>query len=444
MNNKQVTFSIFFLSIFLLAALRMNGAETNENISPTTWSYQECLNYAIEHNIDLRRELLTSESSKVDLEKAKAQWLPSLNLATTQGFTNYPKDNGNSYTGTYGLNASWTIYDGNSRNNNIKSSEIQTRINDYSIESVKNNLETQILSYYLKILYSKEAIEISKQALEVSKMQMERAEQLMKSGKLSRVDLSQIESQYHTDNYNLVSSQSNYSTNIMELKQLLMLGHDYNFELDSLSFSELLILGDLPLIGDVYSTAISWLPTFKSSTLQQEMKDYDIKSAKGGYYPSISLNAGVGTSNSTSNSGNFGNQLYKGLNEQISVTFSVPILDKKTNKSAVAKANIEKLNAVLEHESLENELSKTIESIFIEARSSQAKYVSGLEQVKSAQLTNDLTSEQFRLGLVNTLDLLTSHNNLLSAQQELLQSKYMAIISIKMIEFYEHKSITLP
>ena len=151
----------------------------------------------------------------------------------------------------------------------------------------------------------------------------------------------------------------------------------------------------------------------------------------------------MGTGNGSGTGYSFGDQLLNGLNEHIGVTLSIPILDNKTNKSNVAKAKIEKLNTSLKLQSKLNDVAQSVENYYIEAQNAQAKYVSGKKQLASAELTDELTNEQFKLGLVNTLDLLSSHNSLLNARQELLQSKYMTILNIKMLDFYGNKGITL-
>lgn len=437
--------------LLMTVALAMNGLPINAQESGSTgdtWSYARCVEYAKANNIKLQQSILTKESGLVSLEAAKAKWFPTLDASVSQGFSNYPRPadgaKKNMYNGSYGLNAGWTVYDGGNRENSIKRSKIETEINDLAIEEIHNNLETEILSYYLQILYAKEAIGIANQSLEVSKMQMERAKQLMDAGKMSRVDYTQLESQYNSDLYNVVSAESNYNTNVLNLKRLLELGINTELALDSLSFSTADVLQPIADKNDIYVTALAWMPEFKSSQLQADASDLDIKIAQSGARPKISLNGSVGSGNASGSNYNFGDQLLNNLNEHIGVTLSVPILDNKSNKSAVAKARIEKLNTLLDQRDLENNLAQSIESTYIEAVNNQAKYRSGLVQLESAELTDELTNEQFKLGLVNTLELLTSHNKLLNARQELLQSKYMAILSIKMLDFYQNKGINLP
>lgn len=435
-----------------LLAVSANNAGLSQEVSsetllPQMWSYAECVDYAKAHNITLRQTVLTKESGLCDLEAAKAQWFPTLNFSTSQGFTNYPRPadglKSNAYSGQYGFNAGWTLYDGGKRENSIRRSELQNEVNGLAVETIHNNLETEILVTYLQILYARDAIAIAKQTSEVSKAQKERAEQLVKAGKMSRVDYVQLESQYLNDEYNVVAAEGAYNSRKLELKKMLELGIEIDMSLPELTFDESEVLQPLPAKADVYAKAISWLPELKSLGIEGDISELDEKIAKSGYAPTISLNGSVSTSNGSGTGYSFGNQLLNGLNEHIGVTLSVPIFDNKTNKTNVAKAKIDKLNTSLKRQSKLNDVAQNVETYYIEAGNAQAKYVSGKKQLQSAELTDELTNEQFKLGLVNTLDLLSSHNSLLSARQELLQAKYMAILNIKMLDFYQNKGITL-
>ena len=450
------------------AAVAAWGTEPGDTVQlpqqqglPQSWSYSECVEYARANNIDLHQSRLARESSGYDLEAARGQWLPTFNFSTSHNLSNYPSPAGgnftynesngtlnsvnkNTYNGSYGITGGWTVFNGNQRRNNIKRNELQNDINDMAVEQMNNSLETQILNYYLQILYAREAIEIARQTMEVSEAQMKRGEELMRAGKMSRVDYVQLESQWQTDRYNVVTAESTYETNKTQLKQLLELGIDYDMQIDSIDFDEAVILQPLPDKADVYNTAIAWLPEVQQAALQQDMSELDIKIAKSGYMPTIAINGSVGTGTNSSSSYSFGNQMKNNFNEQIGISLSIPIFDGKQTKTDVAKARVSKLNTILDYRSLLNDVAQTIETAYLDARNSQAQYASGKESVRSAELTDELTNEQFRLGLVNTLDLLSSHNALLSARLQLLQSKYMALLNLKMLDYYQHKGITLP
>lgn len=441
--------------------LAQQVAESDSLQLPQSWSYNECIEYAKANNIDLRQSLLNRELGGYDLEAAKGQWLPTFNFSTSHRLSNYPSPSGgnftydegngtlnsvskNTYNGSYGITGAWTIFNGNQRRNNIKRSELQNDIYDMTVAQTSNSIETQVLNYYLQILYAREAIDIAKQTLEVSEAQMERGEQLMQAGRMSRVDYVQLESQYQSDKYNVVTAESTYETRKMQLKQLLELGIDYDMQIDSIVFDDEMILQPLPDKTDIYNTAIAWLPEIQQSALQQEMSELDIKIAKSGYMPTISLSGSLGTGSNSSSDYSFGSQMKHNFNEQIGVTLSVPIFDGKQTKTEVAKAQVSRLNTIFDYRSLLNDVAQTIETAYLDARNSQAQYVSGKESVKSAELTDELTNEQFELGLVNTIDLLSSHNSLLTARLQLLQAKYMALLNLKMLDYYQHKGITLP
>lgn len=410
-----------------------------------TWTYQDCVDYAREHNISLKQSRLSEQSDAYTLEASKAQWLPSLGFATTQGFSNVPfNENGNknSYSSDYGLNASWTLWNGGERENTIKRDELQTRISALNTDDFRRSLETEILQLYINILYAREAIGINEEAAAVSAAQAERARQLMESGRLSRVDYTQLEAQAEQDRYAVVSAQGTYETQRMQLKKLLELGLTEQLEIAAVEFAEADVLAQLPSIEESYTMALATDSKLRGDELSVESAELEKKIAKAGYYPSLAVTAGIGTSYMAPGA-SFGNQLKWGLSESVGLTVSIPIFDKKQTKTAVAKANVQQLNAELEIASRQNEIAQTIEGLYIDLKAAQARYVSGQEQVKSTALSAELVGEQFNLGLVNTVELLTAHNALLQAQRELLQAKYMAMLDHKLIEFYRTSSVSL-
>jgi outer membrane protein len=413
--------------------------------SAQEWSYYDCVEWAKEHNISLQQSRINETIAGYDLESAQAQWQPTLDFATTHGYTNTPfgKGNKNSYNSSYGLNAGWTVWNGGIRENNIKRSKISTEIDRLNTEEILRGIETDLLSVYINILYARESISIYEEAVELSKAQADRARQLMEAGRLSKVDYAQLESQYEQDRYNLVNAKGTYDNRRMELKTLLQLGINDNITLQDVTWTREQVMAELPDIDDSYKLAIQTDKKIQALKLSDEQADLDIAIAKGGRMPNISLSAGVGTGYYAPG-GAFGTQMKQSINESVGLTFSVPILDNKKNKTAIAKAKAQQLNAQLDIDSRYNDIARNVETWYIDLRAAQSRYAAGEEQVKSTTLSNDLVNEQFKLGLVNTVELMTAHNNLLEARHSLLQAKYMAMLGHKMIEFYRTATITMP
>ena len=424
------------LSMLLLGASQVSGQE---------WTFNDCLDYAREHNISLKQAVLNEQISAYSLEESKAEWQPSLDFSTTHGLTNTPWSDGkkNAYNSNYGLNAGWTVWNGGKRENHIRRAEIQSSIDALSTLDRFRNIETELLSIYINILYNKESISIYEEAVNLSKAQADRARQLMEAGRLSKVNYAQLQSQYEQDRYNLVNAEGTYNTRRMELKRLLELGIDTDIVLKEVEWTPEEVLAELPPLQQSYEMALATDAQLQASELQKKMADIDIAIAKAGRYPTISLNAGV-TTGYFSSGPDFETQMKQAFNENIGLSLSIPILDNKKTKTATAKANVQRINAALDEQSRQNDIAQDVESWYIDLKASQARYKAGIEKAASASLSNDLVNEQFNLGLVNTVELMTAHNNLLEARHSLLQAKYMAMLGHKMIEYYRTANITMP
>ncbi len=413
---------------------------------PDRWSYSDCVDWAIAHNVDLRKVLLQILQADQNVGQAKDAWLPTVGFNTSQGYVNYPAPapggNSNAYTSSYGINAQWTVWEGNMRKYRLESAELLARQQRLTGEDQIKTIRLAVLSAYLRILYAREAIDIAAQSLEVSASQTERTRRLMETGRTSKVDFSQIESQQAQDEYNLTQARNNYATSKLELKRLLQLGIDSDFELVETPVTEAEVLMPLPEAKSVYDYAASWLPAFRSNDLNRAILANDVSIARAGYLPEISLQGGIGTGYNTGGSG-WGTQMKQGLHENLGLSLSVPIYDGNATRRAVAKAKLAELEYELDRENLLNDLSQTLESLYIDAGNARSRYEAALKQLEANSLTAQLVDRQFDLGLVNPLDLLTAHNNLLNSRLELLQSKYLALLANKSILFYATRAITL-
>lgn len=457
MNYRKLT--LFFLGFCaaiagraqtdsLFTHVEVTDVVAPESISvPDTWTYNQCVEWAVKNNTDIRSTLLSVLQSDQDIAGAKDAWLPSVDFSTSHNFSNYPSpENGrknNNYNSSYGVNASWTVWEGNARKYRLESSRMVRMQQQLAGENQVNELKLAILQAYLNILYSREAIEIAKQTLEVSTAQAVRARRLTEAGRSSKVDLAQIESQRAQDEYNLVQAESNLASDKMTMKKLLALGLDTNMDIAETIFADNEVTAPLPAMDATFAAAASWLPEFKNNELNKDVYANDVKIARAGYMPNIALQGGVGTGYASGGSA-WGTQMKHGFNEYVGLSLSVPIFDGNKTKRAVAKAKLAELEYDVNRDRLLDNLSQTIESLYIQARNAQAKYTSGITRLAATEQTATLVNRQFELGAVNPLELLTAHNNLLSARLEQLQNKYMAILSNKTIEFYNTQQVVMP
>lgn len=409
------------------------------------WTYADCVSYAREHNISLQKSRLSEETSAYNLEEAKAQWQPTLDFATSHAYANYPWGEGskNGYNSSYGLNAGWTVWNGGERENTIKRNRLQTEIDRLNTGHQLRTLETDLLQVYVNILYARESIGIYDEAAKVSEAQADRGQQLMEAGRMSRVDYAQLRSQAEQDRYAVVNARATYDTRRMELKQLLELGVDTDITPAPVEWDSAQVMAALPPITESCALARDTDLRIKGLELESEASEVDVAIARAGRSPRLTLNAGAGTGYAAPG-GAFGTALKRGWNESLGLTLSIPILDNKKTKTAVARAKVQQMDAQLDIDQRLTELDQTVENWYIDTRSAQSRYTAAEQQLKSARLTDELTNERFDLGYVDTVELMTAHNSYVEAQHTLLQAKYMAMLGQKMIEFYRNATVTLP
>ena len=443
-----------FVFCFCTGGLRLLSAQEK----PQEWTLKNCIDYALTQNIQLKKSKIALESSQVDSKSARAKLFPSLSFGSTQQYINTPFPEGNSldnyvitgskgssknsYTGNYSLRSSMTLYNGGKLRNNIKSSKLQEQVQQYSVEEEIDNIETSITESFLQILYAQESVKINEETVALSKLQCERGKALLEAGSISQSDYAQLESQYSSDKYQLVLSQTTLESNIQTLKQLLEMDMTETLSISTPNLEAHDVLTPLPGKEEVYQSALNFIPSIQSGKLGIDIAKLEHKNAKAGYYPTLDLSASVGTGHISGSDSNFGQQMKNKLNESIGLTLSVPIFSNRENKSAVEKAKLQISEAELEYLNAQKELQKTIEDIYLNATSSQAQYAA-IEQVRASKTSYNLAQEQFNLGMKNTVELLTEKNNFLSAQQEMLQAKYMAILNAQLLRFYQGKEITL-
>ena len=464
MNVKRLTVITLCMagSACLSAQETMNGeVDSNETRSsealPTQWTLQNCIDYALQHNITLQKQRISAESAEVDVRTAKAAMFPSLNVSMSQRIVNRPKSETNtiidgdmvktsesktSYNGSYGIDASWTLFNGK-RLNTIKQQKLNNRIAELSVKESENNIEEQIAQLYVQILYSGEAVKVNENTLETSIAQVERARQLFEAGSIAKSDLAQLEAQVSTDRYQLVTSEAQLQEYKLQLKQLLELDGESEMSLYMPSVDNAKVLTPLPSKGDIYLSALTIRPEIAAGKLEVETSELDVKIARAGYLPSLNLTAGIGTSHANGSDFTFSEQIKQNWNNSLGVSLSVPIFNQRQTKSAVEKAKLQKQTSELSLLDEQKTLYKTIESLWLDANNAQQQYVAAKEKLRSTQSSYELVQEQFNLGMKNTIELLTEKNNLLSALQETLQAKYTALLNIQLLRFYQGEAIEL-
>ena len=417
------------------------------------WTMQECIDYAMANNITLQKSKLQKQSATEDLKGSKAALLPTLNASTNQSVGYQPwKDSGVStvtngmvntkvdktyYNGSYAVNAQWTVWNGNRNTNTIKLNKITEDEAELQSKETANSIQERIAQLYTQILYLDENVKVNEQMLETAKKNEERGQEMVNVGKMSKADLAQLSAQRATDEYNIVETRSQLLNYKLQLKQLLEITDETEFDVAIPEITDTMVLKEVPTLQGVYEQALLNRPEIERSKLAIKSSDMNLSVAKAGWLPTVSMTGSFGTSTNSLSSNGWGKQMKTNFDAMAGVSVSVPIYDGRSTKTSVNKAKIQQLSAQLDLLDQQKTLYSTIQEYWLNAQTNQQKYKAACATVESEQQSFDLLQEQFRLGLKNIVELMTGKDNLLSAQQNQLQSKYQTIYNQQMLKFYE-------
>ncbi len=423
------------------------------------WTLEDCINYAVENNITLQQARLQKQSATETRKQSNAALFPTLSASTNQSVGYRPwTSNGTMtvtngtvatdvkktyYNGSYGINASWTVWNGGQNTNQLKRDRLSEQQADLSVLETANSIQEQIARNYVQILYLTEAVEVQRQALETAKKNEERGQVMLEVGKMSKADLAQLIAQRATDEYNIVQAETQVADYMLRLRQLLEITDGRDFDIAIPATTDEQALATIPSLMNVYETALAQRPEIQNAKLDIEQSGLQMKMAKAGHLPTVSMTAGVGTSTNSLSQNTWGSQIKTNFDASAGVGIQIPIIDARKTKTAVNKARIAHEQAELDLVSRQKQLYSDIESCWLEAMSNQQKFRAAKLSVASEQASYDLLSEQFRLGLKNIVELLTGKDKLLQAQQNRLQSKYTTILNQQLLKFYQGETMNL-
>ena len=436
--------TLLVIGVMMLATIQLSAQKK--------WTLQDCIDYAMENNITLKKSQLQKQSATEDLKGAKAALLPTLSASTNQSLGYQPwKDTGmayvtngtvntkvdkTSYNGSYSLSGQWTVWNGNRNTNTIRLDELSEQQAELSAQETANSIQERIGQLFSQILYLDENVKVNEQMLETSRKNEERGREMVEVGKMSKADLAQLSAQRANDEYSIVEAQSQLLNYKLQLKQLLEITDEVPFDVAVPEISDDRILAEIPSLQSVYEAALLTRPEIERLQLSVKSSDVSVSIAKAGWMPNVNLTGGVSTSTNSLSGTGWGSQFKSNVNTQLGVGVSVPIYDGRSTKTAVNKAKIQQLQAQLNLQDQQKTLYTDIQQYWLNATTNQQKYKAATSSVESARQSYDLLSEQFRLGLKNIVELMTGKDNLLSAQQNQLQSKYLALYNLQMLNFY--------
>ena len=434
--------------LHLLAITEICAQDTFVNSAGIKWTLQECIEYAKMHNVQINTFRLSQQSAQQDLLLSKASRLPNLSGSASQSLSRGKNINtltGNlqdktNLTGNYSLSSSVTLYNGFYINNDIKQKGLLVQAGNLNILQGENDITLQVTQAFLNILLVKENIVYLQDLINTSANQVKRQQQLYDAGSIARKDLVQMQAQYATDIYTLVTAKNSYRQNILTLKQLLLLPLNTSFDVsapDSVNVQRI-----YPVLSEVVNAALQNRPEVKNGQLNVKVAELDLEKAKAGLRPTLSANGAL-SSDYGNQSGSYFRQLDNNFFQQLGLTLSVPIFNRRVTKTAKEKSKIEIAQTQLDLQNTKTVLSQQVEQAYINVQNAESQYDAAVEELKYAQESYRIANEQLKLGAINTVELLLQKNLYVQALQAYTQAKYNTVLYIKIYAFYMGNPVTL-
>lgn len=452
MKTLNLLFAFAFLFLLQIKAFSQDTTLV-ANMDTTKWSLEKCINYAIEHNIQVKQMVLQTKSSKSSLQQSKAGLLPDLNADASYSFNFSGFDPSTSdqldsdfRTARASISGSVTLFNGLQQYNTIKRNDYTLLADLQELEDMKYNITLMVATAYLQILFDKELLDVANSQLEITKGQEQRTKILVEAGSLAKGNLLEIQAQLAQEDLNRINAENNLKTSYLNLTQLLELDTAGGFEisvpeLDDPS-GELMIESVSKIFEDSQG-----LPMIKKQEFRLQSSEKSLLISKGMISPQVYLSAAFGSyySSAAITSTNpldlttppFSDQFSDNRNLTITLGVRIPLFNNFMVRNNVTQSKLQVENSKYELELAKNELYKDIQTARNSAEAALAKYNASKKAVEAQEESFSYTQQKFDLGLVNSVDYNTAKNQLTKSQSDMVQAKFEFIFRINILNFYQ-------
>ena len=412
------------------------------SVSAGPWSLDSCINYAIEHNINVRSRALDRVGGELDITESKDRFLPQLQASASQSFdfgrgltseNTYANRNTSNFGWNVGL--SLPLFQGLSDVRRLAYSKANLRALVEQCEAAKDDVTLNVISQYLQVLYTAELHQVALEQLHISEVEMERRKTLLEAGKIAELDLTQAEAQVAQDKVLAITTDNDHTLALVDLAQLLELPSAEGFDVMPLADNAMPLLS----ADEVYRVALESNHGVLAARYSEVAADKNVSVVQSGYLPTLSFNAGIGSSYyhlSGFENAPFHRQMRDNFSKSIGFSLNIPIFDAFSTRNSVRRAKVQRLSAQLQRENVELALYKTIQQAYYQAVAAEKKL--GASEIACAATKDalDAMREKYNYGRANATEFEQAKTNYIKACSDALQSKYEHLLRLRILNFY--------
>ena len=434
--------------IVLIAAI----ASQSISAQPRQWTLRECCDYAVSHNISIKQQENQCRLQEIQLSNARNQRLPDLSGSVSQNFSfgrGLTADNTYSNTNTsstsFSLGTSIPLFTGFQIPNQIKMNQLNLEAATADLEKAKNDIQMQVAQAYVQILYDMEIADVARRQVAIDSMQVVRLQAMVDNGKASGAQLSQQQATLANSRLTATQADNTKRLAILSLTQLLELPSPDGFAILPPEISAISGTGQVPSPDVIYADAIGLKPEIAAQQLRLKATDHNIKIARAGYMPTLSLSGGMGSNYYTTSkfsSDPFSTQLKNNFSQYIGLNLSVPIFNRFQTRNSIRHAKIEQLNQQLTFDNTKKTLYKEIQQVYYNTLNAQQKEQSSAEAVRSSQDAFTLMQAKYENGKATITEFNEAKNTYLRAESDYVQARYELLYQRALIQFYRGRDLT--
>lgn len=418
------------------------------------WSLRECVDYAVEHNLQVIQNQYSKQIQDVNLKIAQNNYLPSVsaNIGNNVSFGQASLGTGSirndRFSNNANLSADILIYNNGRLEKTVRKTQFDVEASQYDIETIKNDISLQIAQQYLTTLLNKEIVKISQSAVENAQKQYERAKITTQVGTTAETVLAEAQSAVAREKQNLKTAEINTGRSLFALAQLLQLQEYKDFDVEDVNVPDQLT-PQLKSVDEVLTTAYDNQPQIKAAESRIRSAEAQTEVSKTAFWPTITASAGVGSFyNNLLNTNNVGNALvyidepkffqqYKdNFGQQAGLSVSVPIFNKGITKLQVEQSRINESVAKNTLEQQKQTVRQNVQKAQFDVDANYEAYVAAVEAEKSTKLSMDFADKSYAAGRTTIFDLNVARNNYANAQGSVAQAKFNYLFSLKLLNFY--------
>jgi outer membrane protein len=470
-------------SLFLFLALFTAYCSSAQD-TPKIWTLEDCINYALDNNLDIKKQVLSVEAYKKQVLQSQLNLLPDLNLNATnvwnfgQTIDQYTNNFATSTvrSNNFDIQSSALLFGGFTKVNTIKQNKINLLASQYDLDILKNNISLSVAGYFLDMLLNQELYEVAQDQLTITKAQVTRISKMVEAGSSAKGDLLNIQAQESAETLSVIQAENRFVISRISLQQLIDFPVSPDFQIEKPLLKPVEKPSNVKTPGQVFDIAVEQRPEIKSADMRVESARKSVALARGVLSPTLSFSGVWATGYSgaseevtstvynqevvgitkhsldtvigyypsyTTKTKDFSKQLVDNNNKSLGFYLRIPIFNGWTGRTNISLAKIQQEKAEVDLEIQKRDLRKNIEQAYADASASLQQYNASLQKVAAQEESFKYTQQKFDVGMMTSFDFNNSKKDLTKAQSDLLQSKYDFIFKTTILEFYMGKPINI-